>query len=129
MRAVSRKQQKGERMFYAISALLLALGAPPTSHRFVVANAYTSTAAAHASMDEAMQTTGLAEAPAVGLRIVYADFMATTPQPVGLHAQEFTGSAKGGRVSSPWDFYTQARGRAKGMVTTSEGTVVVWWID
>ena len=112
-------------MFYAMSALLLALAAPPTSHRFVLATAYTSTAAAHASMDETMQVTGLSEAPAVGLRIVYADMVATMPQPVALHAREFTNSKK----SSPWDFYVAARGRAKGMVTTSEGTVIVWWID
>jgi hypothetical protein len=86
---------------------------------------YNNVAVAQAAFREGatLQATGLTDIPAVGVQIVYADLVVFQTSP--LRAVEF----KPKQMWNAMNRYAAARGRAKGMVTTNEGTIVVWWIQ
>lgn len=113
---------------YAMAvSLLFALStyaAEPSQNRFLIPVAYTSMAVAQASFSGGMMiATGLQDLPVIEVRILYADMVVIPPSPA--HAQEFPMR----RATRAWDFFTSKNGRAKGLVTSTENTIIVWWIE
>ena len=108
-----------------ILVLTIAANAAPI-HRWIVPTAYTSAPVAQASYNppSMLISTGLADYPVIQIQIIRGDLIAFQPNNPA-HVQEFPVA----QIFRAMMTMRTTHARAKGIVTTQDNTIIVWWIE